>query len=119
MVAPLVGIAVAAAAKLAAKKIAQEAVKKSVKKAAAKASLKKTGRAAGSVNVSNKGKVTEYMSGAKVKGKARNIRDTAQRAELEAKGYSKRGSVPKYPTKKLIGNSNKPTTPKVPVKKSK
>ena len=102
MPAPLVGLAVGAAARIAAKK--------AVTKAAAKASAKKIGRATGSVNVNSKGKVTEYMSGAKVKGKARNIRDTAQRAELQAKGYSKRSSVTKYPTKKT-------TTAKVPVKK--
>lgn len=72
----------------------------------------------GAVNLSPKtGTIREYMSGAKVKGTARKVRDNAQRAELEAKGYPKRKSVPKYPTKKLIGNSNKPTTAKVPVKK--
>ena len=116
MVAPLVGVAVAAAAKIAAKKLAQETAKKAAVKAAAKANAKKIGRATGSVNVSSKGKITEYMSGAKVTGKARNIRDNAQRAELEAQGVSKRASVLKYPTKKLVGNPNTLTTPKVSVK---
>jgi Flp pilus assembly protein TadG len=118
MAAPLVGIAVAAAAKLAAKKLAQEAAKKAAVKAAAKASAKKIGKATGSVNVSSKGKVTEYMSGAKVTGKARNIRDNAQRAELEAQGVSKRKSVLKYPSNKLIKDIKKQTasTAKVPVK---
>jgi hypothetical protein len=112
MPAPLVGLAAGAAARAIAKKAAQTAVTK----AAAKASAKKIGRATGSVNVNSKGKVTEYMSGAKVKGKARNISDNAHRAELEAKGYSKRASVTKYPTKKLVGNPDKLTTAKVPVK---
>jgi hypothetical protein len=65
-------------------------------KAVNKASVAKTGRAAGSVNLSSKGKITEYMTGNKVKGTARKIRDTAQRVELEAKGVSKRKSLPKY-----------------------
>lgn len=86
-------------------------------KAVAKATPQKVGRYAGSVNLSSKGKVAEYMSDAKVKGKARNIRDTAQRAELEAKGYSKRASLPKFPSKKIMGNKDKLTTSKVPVKK--
>lgn len=72
----------------------------------------------GAVELDTKsGTIREYMSGAKVKGTARKVRDNAQRAELQAKGYSKRASVTKYPTKKVVGNSNKPTTPKVPVKK--
>jgi hypothetical protein len=87
------------------------------RKAVVKASEEKTGRAQGSAVVNSKGRIEEYMSGAKVKGTARKIRDNAQRTELEAKGYSKRGSVLKYPSKKILGNPNKPTTPKVPVKK--
>jgi hypothetical protein len=118
MVAPLVGIAVASAAKLAAKKLAQESAKRAAVKAAAKASPKKIGKATGSVNVSSKGKITEYMSGAKVTGKARNIRDNAQRAELEAQGVAKRKSVLKYPSNKLIKDIKKQiaSTTKVPVK---
>ena len=86
-------------------------------KAAAKANKYKS-EGTGAVNLSSKsGNIREYMSGAKVKGTARKVRDNAQRAELQAKGYSKRSSVLKYPTKKLVGNPNKPTTPKVPVKK--
>lgn len=65
-------------------------------KAVKKASIEKTGRGAGSVNLNSKGKITEYMTGNKVKGTARKIRDTAQRVELEAKGVSKRKSLPKY-----------------------
>lgn len=65
------------------------------------------------VNLGTKtGTIREYMSGAKVKGTARKIRDNAQRAELEAKGYPKRKSVPKYSTKKVVNS-----TPKVAVKK--
>jgi hypothetical protein len=65
-------------------------------KAVKKASIEKTGRAAGSVNLGSKGKITEYMTDKKVKGSARKIRDNAQRVELEAKGVSKRKSLPKY-----------------------
>jgi hypothetical protein len=133
MPAPLIGLAVGAAARAVAKKAVSNAVKKTaVNKMASKAikapkggpkdistgKMKATIKAnkyksegTGAVNLSTKsGNIREYMSGAKVKGKARNIRNTAQRAELQAKGYSKRGSVTKYPTKKT-------TTAKVPVKK--
>ena len=142
MVAPLVGLAVGAAARAVAKKVAQEAAKKATKTAAGKMASKAikapTGGAkdittgkmkaaikankyksagAGAVNLSTKsGNIREYMSGVKVKGASRNVRDNAHRAELEAKGYSKRASVTKYPTKKLVGNADKLTTPKVPVK---
>lgn len=86
-------------------------------KATSKANKYKS-EGAGAVNLGTKsGTMREYMSGAKVKGTARKVRDNAQRAELQAKGYSKRASVTKYPTKKVVGNPNKPTTPKVPVKK--
>jgi hypothetical protein len=88
-----------------------------MRKAAIKGSEQKKGRAQGSVVIGPKGKLEEYMSGAKVKGTARKVSATAQRAELEAKGYSKRGSVLKYPSKKILGNPKKLTTPKVPVKK--
>lgn len=87
------------------------------KKAASKANKYKS-EGTGAVELNTKsGTMSEYMSGTKVKGTARKIRDNAQRAELQAKGYSKRASVTKYPTKKVVGNPNKPTTPKVPVKK--
>jgi len=134
--------AAAVAARLAAKKLAQEAAKKATKAAAGKMVSKgikaprgsakdiTTGKmkaaikankykseGTGAVNLSTtSGNIREYMSGAKVKGAARNVRDNAQRAELEAKGYSKRASITKYPTKKLVGNPDKLTTPKVPVK---
>ena len=87
-----------------------------MRKAAAKTNEQKIGRAQGSAFLNSKGKLEEYMSGAKVKGTTRKAPNNAQRAELEAKGYPKRASVPKYPTKKLVGNSDKLTTPKVPVK---
>jgi hypothetical protein len=142
MVLPLVGLAAGVAARAVAKKVASNAVKKAaVGKMASKAikapkggpknistgKMKATIKAnkyksegAGAVNLGTKsGNMREYMSGAKVKGTARNVRDNAHRAELEAKGYSKRASVTKYPTKKLVGNPNKLTTSKVPVKKSK
>jgi hypothetical protein len=81
---------------------------------------KKGGRSIGGPDIvsSKKGiKVVESMTGKTVKGKARKVFDNAQRTELEAKGYPKRGSVLKYPSKKILGNPKKPTTPKVPVKK--
>ena len=138
MPAPIVGLAVGAAARALAKKAASNAVKKAAvgkmaskaikapkggpkdistgkMKAAIKANKNKS-EGPYSVFLSQKGTISEYMSGAKVKGTARNVRDNAHRAELEAKGYSKRASVTKYPTKKLVGNPNKLTTPKVPVK---
>jgi hypothetical protein len=74
----------------------------------------------GAVNLSPKtGTIREYMSGAKVKGTARKVRDNAQRTELEAKGYSKRASVLKYPSNKLFKSYEKQANPKpkVPVKK--
>ena len=64
--------------------------------------------------------VSEYMTGKKVKGKARKVSDNAQRVELEAQGVSRRKSLPKYAPKeyKIINSrTNKATTPKVPVKK--
>ena len=109
MPAPLVGLAVGAVARAAAKKAASNAVKKAV----AKAAPEKIGRTIGSATLNNKGKVVEYMSGKRVKGTARKISDNAHRAELEAKGYSKRASALKYSSK------SKPTAKRVPVKKSK
>jgi len=88
-------------------------------KAAIKANKYKS-EGTGAVNLSTtSGNIREYMSGAKVKGAARNVRDNAQRAELEAKGYSKRASVLKYPSNKLFKSYEKQANPKpkVPVKK--
>jgi hypothetical protein len=129
MVAPLVGIAVTAAARLAAKKLAQEAAKKSAKKittgkqkAINKANYKIDGtrrtQGSGAVVVTKSGKLKEYMSNAPVKGATRKVNDNAQRAEKEAKGYTKRQSVLKYPSNKLIRDLKNQVTPKakVPVK---
>ena len=63
--------------------------------------------------------VREYLSDAKVTGKARNIVDNAQRAEREAAGSSPRKSTGKYFSNKLNREYNKPDTPKVPVKRPK
>jgi len=73
----------------------------------------------GAVKVTKSGKLKEYMSDAPVKGTTRKVRDNAQRAELEAKGYPKRVSVLKYPSNKLFKSYEKQTNPKpkVPVKK--
>ena len=73
----------------------------------------------GAVVVTKSGKLKEYMSGAPVKGTTRKVRDNAQRAELEAKGYSKRASALKYPSNKLLKGFEKQANPKpkVPVKK--
>jgi hypothetical protein len=70
------------------------------------------------VTVTKSGKLKEFMSNAPVKGATRKVRDNAQRAELEAKGYSKRKSVGKYPSKKLMKDIQKQAfpKPKVPVK---
>jgi hypothetical protein len=72
----------------------------------------------GAVTVTKSGKLKEFMSDAPVKGATRKVRDNAQRAELEAKGYSKRKSVGKYPSKKLMKDIQKQAfpKPKVPVK---
>ncbi len=88
-------------------------------KAAIKANKYKS-EGTGAVNLSTtSGNIREYMSGAKVKGTARKVRDNAQRTELEAKGYSKRASVLKYPSNKLFKSYEKQANPKpkVPVKK--
>lgn len=82
------------------------------RKAAAKATPQKVGRNKGSVNISAKGKMSEYMSEAKVSGKAGKIKDNAQRAELQAKGVSKRKSLPKYDKMEkhpLIRNAGQPS----------
>ncbi len=73
----------------------------------------------GAVVVTKSGKLREYMSNAPVKGTTRKVRDNAQRAELEAKGYSKRASVLKYPSNKLFKSYEKQANPKpkIPVKK--
>jgi hypothetical protein len=73
----------------------------------------------GAVYATKSGKLKEFMSDAPVKGATRRVRDTAQRAEREAKGYTKRQSVGKYPSKKLIRDIQNQATPKikVPVKK--
>lgn len=72
----------------------------------------------GAVYVTKSGKLKEFMSDAPVKGATRRVLDTAQRAEREAKGYTKRQSVGKYPSKKLIRDLKNQATPKrkVPVK---
>lgn len=131
MPAPLIGAAAAVAARAIAKKLAQNAAKKSVKKittgktkAINKANYKIDGtrrtQGSGAVEVTKSGKLKEFMSGAPVKGATRNVRDTAQRAEAQAKGYTKRQSVLKYPSKKLIRDIKNQVTPKkpIPVKKS-
>ncbi len=48
------------------------------------------------VKVTKSGKLKEFMSDAPVKGTTRKVRDNAQRAELQAKGVSKRKSILKY-----------------------
>jgi hypothetical protein len=83
------------------------------------------GRTIGSpvASVSSKGKlkVTEYMTGFTVKGKKKNIKDSAQLVEHNA-GSKKKITSLKYPPKNLKSinsRTNKPATPKVPVKKKK
>lgn len=73
----------------------------------------------GAVYVTKSGKLKEFMSGSTVKGATRKINDNAQRAEKQAKGYTKRQSLGKYPSKKLIRDIQNEATPKtkVPVKK--
>jgi hypothetical protein len=70
------------------------------------------------VTVTKSGKLKEFMSDAPVKGTTRKVRDNAQRAELQAKGVSKRKSILKYPSKKLMKDIEKQAfpKPKVPVK---
>jgi len=72
----------------------------------------------GAVVVTKSKKLKEFMSDAPVKGTARKVRDNAQRAELQAKGVSKRKSILKYPSKKLMKDIEKQAfpKPKVPVK---
>ena len=72
-----------------------------------------------SVNSKGKLKVQEYMSEYPVKGSMRKIKDNAQMVEYNA-GNSKKITSLKYAPKSLRGiksKTNKPNTPKVPVKK--
>jgi hypothetical protein len=73
----------------------------------------------GAIVVTKSGKLREFMSNAPVKGATRKVNDNAQRAEKEAKGYTKRQSIGKYPSKKLIRDIKNEAYPKskVPVKK--
>lgn len=93
-----------------------------MRKAINKANYKINGiprtQGSGAVTVTKSGKLKEFMSDAPVKGAARKVLDNAQRAEKEAKGYTKRQSVGKYPSKKLIRDLKNQATPKrkVPVK---
>ena len=70
------------------------------------------------VTVTKSGKLKEFMSNATVKGTARKVRDNAEREERQAKGYTKRQSLGKYPSKKLMRDLKNEATPKtkVPVK---
>lgn len=73
------------------------------------------------VNSKGKLKVQEYMSEYPVKGKIRKIKDNAQMVEHNA-GNSKKITSLKYPSKNIRGvksRTEKPNTPKVPVKKKK
>jgi len=61
--------------------------------------------------------VVETMTGKKVTGKKKNMRDTAQIIERRAKGDKVRGTSDfKYPSKNYF-KKIKEKTPKVPVKK--
>lgn len=93
--------------------------KKAINKANYKIGETRRTQGVGAVVVTKSGKLKEFMSGAPVKGATRRVRDTAERAEREAKGYTKRQSVGKYPSKKLIRDIKNQATPKVkvPVKK--
>ena len=71
------------------------------------------------VNSKGKLKVQEYMSEYPVKGSMKKIKDNAQMVEHNA-GNSKKITSLKYAPKSLRGiksRTNKPNTPKVPVKK--
>lgn len=114
--------AAAVAARLAAKKAAQELTKKAAKKAArinASAAKSRTiGSPVASVKPNGKLKVVEYMTGKPVKGKIKNIKDSAQLVEYNA-GSTKKITSLKYGPKELRGVksvTSKPTTPKVPTK---
>lgn len=92
--------------------------KKAINKANYKIGEIRRTQGVGAVVVTKSGKLKEFMSNAPVKGATRRVLDTAQRAEREAKGYTKRQSVGKYPSKKLIRDLKNEATPKtkVPVK---
>jgi hypothetical protein len=133
MPAPIVMGAAAIAARIAAKKAAQKVAVKTAKKAWSKTvratknadrinTAAAKGRTIGSpvarVNSKGKLKVTEYMTGKPVKGKIKNIKDTAQLVEYNA-GSAKKVTSLKYGPKELRGvkgRTVKPTTPKVPTK---
>jgi hypothetical protein len=129
----IVAGAAAIAARLAAKKAAQELTKTTAKKALSKTvratknadrinTAAAKGRTIGSpvarVNPQGKLKVQEYMTGKPVKGKIKNIKDTAQLVEYNA-GSAKKLTSLKYGPKELRGikgRTPKPTTPKVSTK---
>lgn len=73
------------------------------------------------VDSKGKLKVQEYMTGKPVKGNMRKIKDNAQMVEHNA-GNPKKITSLKYPSKNIRGvksRTEKPNTPKVPVKKKK
>ena len=118
----IAGAAASVAARVAAKKLAQKAVKSATKKATRINTAAEKGRTIGSpvarVNSKGKLKVTEYMTDLPVKGKIKNIKDTAQLVEYNAGGAKKITSL-KYGPKELRGvkgRTPKPATPKVPTK---
>jgi len=79
----------------------------------------RTGTPVAKVSPKGKLEVREYMSDYKVKGKIRDIKDNAQMTEYNA-GRTKKITSLKYPSKKYMdikSRTEKPTTPKVPVKK--
>ena len=130
---PIIAGAAAIAARIAAKKAAQQLTKTTAKKAWSKTvratktadrinTAAAKGRTIGSpvarVNPQGKLKVTEYMTGKPVKGKIKNIKDTAQLVEYNA-GSTKKITSLKYPPKdlkRINSRTSKPTTPKVPTK---
>ena len=111
-------------AKLGARSMVDEKMKKKPNKIIGKVTkhYREGGRAIGGPDVKVGGKkvsVTEYMTGNKVKGKARKVIDNAQRVETEALGVSRRKSLPKYSPKEfriMKSRTAKPSTPKVPTK---
>lgn len=111
-------IAAGIAARAVAKKVAQTAAKKATKINTAAAKGRTIGSPVARVNPQGKLKVQEYMTGLPVKGKIKNIKDTAQLVEHNA-GSTKKITSLKYPPKDLRSinsKTNKPATPKVPVK---
>ena len=73
--------AAAVAARLAAKKLAQEAAKKAIRINTSAAKGRTIGSPVAGVNSKGKLKVVEYMTGNKVKGKIKDIKDNAQLVE--------------------------------------